>query len=87
LEKKMTKIYCQTKEDPSCIMRMASKVALHADIWTKKGMASSYLGVTAHFFTDERKQFPTTNRLIHHPTLAVRCIEGKHTGDKIRVFG
>ena len=29
----------------------ARKVNICTNVWTKKGMTSSYLGVTAHFFT------------------------------------
>jgi len=29
----------------------AQKVSLCADIWSKKGLTSSYLGITAHFFS------------------------------------
>ena len=55
----------------------AQKVSLCADIWSKKGMTSSYLGVTAHFFSshDHRK---------HCATLAVRRLLGHHTAEHVK---
>ena len=49
----------------------AYKISLCSDIQTKKGMSSSYLGVTAHLFTwrDHRH---------HHVTLGVRRIPHLH---------
>ena len=47
------------------------------DIWTKKGMTSSYLGITGHFFCrhDQRK---------HVVTLAVRILPHPHNAEHIR---
>ena len=56
----------------------ARKVSLCADIWSKKGLTSSYLGITAHFFSrkDHRR---------HRLTLAVRkSVPHPHTGECIR---
>jgi hypothetical protein len=54
------------------------KLALTADIWTKKGMTSSYLGITAHYIgpDDQRKKL----------TLAVRPMPASHTGDQIYIL-
>lgn len=55
----------------------AQKITLCADIWTKKGMTSSYLGITGHFFCrcDQRK---------HIVTLAVRNLPHPHNAEHIR---
>jgi len=46
--------------------------------WSKNGLSSSYLGITAHFYSkkDHRR---------HCVTLAVRRLESSHTGRYIRV--
>ena len=55
----------------------AQKVNICANVWTKKGMTSSYLGLPAHFFLryDHRR---------HVVTLAVRLLPHPHTADSIK---
>ena len=55
----------------------AQKISVCTDIWTKKGMTSSYLGITGHFFCrqDQKK---------HVVTLAVRILPHPHTAEYIR---
>ena len=55
----------------------ARKVNICTDLWTKKGMTLSYLGVTAHFFSqrDHRR---------HNVTIAVCRIPSPHIGEHIR---
>ena len=53
------------------------KVSICADIWTKKGMSSSYLGVMAHFFS-------LKDHLRHRVTVAVRRMPPPHTAENIR---
>ena len=55
----------------------ARKISITADIWSKKGMSTSYLGVTAHFFSQK-------DHLRHCVTLAVRRMPSPHTGENIR---
>lgn len=57
-------------------MNHARKVAICVDIWSKKGLSASCLGVTAHFFTphDHKR---------NQATLAVRKIASPHTVDHI----
>ena len=50
----------------------AKKVSFTTDIWTQRGMSSSYLGVSAHHNTTKAM-------------LAVRKMEGSHTGENIRL--
>lgn len=35
------------------MMTSLSKINLTTDIWTKKGLTSSYLGITGHFCVEE----------------------------------
>ena len=42
----------------------AQRISLCADVWSKKGLTSSYLGITAHFFGRKDHQR-------HHVPLAV----------------
>ena len=54
------------------------KGSLCADTWTKRGMTSSYLGVTAHFFSRrDRKRLQATLvvRRMPHPHSAVNIRE------------
>ena len=55
-------------------LALAPKIHFCCDIWTKKDMTESFLGIVAHFFAEDRK---------FTATLAVRSIEGSHTGDNI----
>ena len=65
----------------ACVQRFlgdARKVSLCAEIWTKKGLKSSYLGITAHVFSryDHRR---------HQVTLAVRqIVQHPHNAETIR---
>ena len=53
-------------------MAGAQKINFCADIWSKKGLTSSYLGLTAHYYS--------VNKLcIEHPTLADRELPHPHT--------
>ena len=55
----------------------AQRVSVCTDIWTKRGMTSSYLGVTAHFFSRH-------NQRRHSVTLAVRLFDHPHTAERVR---
>ena len=59
-------------------MANAKSISVCTDVWTKKGMTSSYLGVTAHFF-----EYGTA-QCIRTATLAVKQMEGSITGLAIR---
>ena len=65
------------KAKVSIYMDSSQKISVCADIWTKRGMTSSYLGVTAHFFSkhDLRR---------HSATLAVRFFPHPHTAERVR---
>ena len=57
----------------------SNRSSICCDVWSKKGLTSSYLGVTGHFFS--RK-----DRGRHTVTLAVRRVTGSHTAVNIRVL-
>ena len=64
------------KERIEVFLSQSQKISLCADIWTKKGMTSSYLGITAHFFSSfDRKR--------HQVTLAVRKMPHPHNAEHI----
>ena len=57
-------------------MNQARKVAICVDIWSKKGLTASFLGVTVHFFTPQDHKW-------HRVTLAVRRLASPHTADHV----
>lgn len=54
----------------------SKKISICADIWTKRGMSSSYLGITRHFYSKK-------DHHRHTVTLAVHRLPSTHTGDNI----
>ena len=75
--KEIEKVLLDMNTNIQTFISKAQKISLCADIWIKKGMSSSYLGVTAHFFTKHdhtRRQVTLVVRQIHHP----------HTADTVR---
>ena len=77
IEKEIDKVLVDMRSKIQEYLSKVQKVSLCADVWTKKGMSSSYLGITAHFFSslDHRR---------HRVTLAVRRIPHPHTAENIR---
>ena len=75
--KEIDRVLLAMKTNVEMFLSEAHKISLCSDIWTKKGMSSSYLGVTAHFFTwqDHRR---------HRVTLAVRKMPHPHNAESIR---
>ena len=47
----MDKLLVDLKAKLLTQMKQAREVAICVDIWSKKGLTASFLGVTAHFFT------------------------------------
>lgn len=76
LSKQLDKVLVDLKANIHTYLVAVQKASLCADIWSKKGMTSSYLGVMAHFFSchDHRK---------HCATLAVRKLLGRHTAEHV----
>jgi len=55
----------------------AQQISLCADVWSKKGLTSFYMGTTAHFVGPKNHKW-------NHVTLAVRRFLHPHTGKHIR---
>ena len=75
--KEIDRLLIDMKAKIATSLEDARKVSICADIWTKKGMSSSYLGVTAHFFSPK-------DHLRHRVTVAVRRMPSPHTAENIR---
>lgn len=76
LDTEINKIHVEMQQKIKTLLSTAKKINLTADIWTKKGMSSSFLGVTAHMFSrNDHKRYTLT--------LAVRIFETPHTGNRI----
>ena len=50
LNQEMEKVLIEIKAKASTFIQEAAKVSICADIWSKKGLSASFLGITAHFF-------------------------------------
>ena len=74
IKTEQSKAVLKLKPNISKELKSARKINLCCDIWSKKGMTESYLGVTAYFFTNHQRC---------KATLAVRHFEIPHTGDRI----
>ena len=48
--KEIDKVLIDMKDKIGIFFSQSEKINLCADIWSKKGMTSSYLGITGHFF-------------------------------------
>ena len=72
----MDKLLIELKGKIMLKLQDARKISMCADVWSKKGMTASYLGLSAHFFTksDYRR---------HTVTLAVRRLPSPHTAERI----
>lgn len=46
----LEKIDIEIKAKATTFLQEASKIYISADIWSKKGLTASFLGITAHFF-------------------------------------
>ena len=77
MAKEMDLLMADMKGRIKVYLDFAQKVSVCTDIWTKRGMTSSYLGVTTHFFSrhDHRR---------HCVTLAVRVFPHPHTAERVR---
>lgn len=79
LNRELNCVLIELKAKIMAFLEGANKISICCDVWTKKGLTSSYLGVTGHFFSRKDR-----NR--HTVTLAVRRIIGSHTAANIRVL-
>ena len=78
VSKELESVYIEMRAKIGCFLQQANKVGLTADIWSKKGLTSSYLGVTGHFFSWK-------DRRSHCVTLAVHRLPPSHMAVNIRL--
>lgn len=69
-------VYDKLKMKLSTSMKSANVISICTDIWSKPGMTSSYLGVTAHFFSQQ-------DRSRYSITLAAARLPSPHTAISI----
>ena len=79
LGKNIDAVYNNLKQSIIAIFSKVKRVSISSDIWTKKGMTASFLGVTAHCFV-----LPDSTR--HNISIAVRRFESPHTGERIAML-
>ena len=72
----MDKLLVDLKGKLMSCLNDARKVALCVDVWSRKGMTASYLGITAHFFT-------RSDHKRHTATIAVRRLPSPHTAERV----
>ena len=74
MSKKIDEVFIDLKGNILSHMLQARKVNFCTDIWSKKGMTASFIGVTAHFFASHKH---------HNVTLAVKRMPSPHTGEEV----
>lgn len=77
LSNEISQLLFKMKAKVQSYMVEARKIAFTTDLWTKKGLTSSYIGVTTHFFSSKDDSS-------HYPMIAVRRIHHPATGENIR---
>ena len=77
IQRELDQIMIELKVNISAYIESANAVSITCDIWSKKGLTSSYLGVTVHFYS-------RTDNRCHTVTLAVRRLTTSHTASNIR---
>ncbi|XP_055343649.1 E3 SUMO-protein ligase ZBED1-like [Paramacrobiotus metropolitanus] len=74
----MDELYAVMKAKVGSALQNGGLITICADIWTKKGMTESFLGVTAHFLSPEWEHKAVT--------LAVRSLRRPHTASRIKAM-
>ncbi|XP_065895985.1 E3 SUMO-protein ligase ZBED1-like [Dysidea avara] len=74
MSKKIDEVLIDLKGNVLSHMLQARKVNFCTDIWSKKRMTASFIGVTAHFFASHKR---------HNVTLAVKRMPSPHTGEEV----
>ncbi|GAV00821.1 hypothetical protein RvY_11616-1 [Ramazzottius varieornatus] len=72
----MDKVYKQLLTNMKFVLRRARKISLSADIWTKRGMTESKLGMTARLYDPHSK-------VMRRMTLACRTFPPPHTAARL----
>uniref|UniRef100_A0A1X7SXK3 HAT C-terminal dimerisation domain-containing protein n=1 Tax=Amphimedon queenslandica TaxID=400682 RepID=A0A1X7SXK3_AMPQE len=76
MDREMSKLLTELKRRISSSLQEGGKIALTIDIWSKKGMSESFLGVTGHCFL--KKSLSS-----FHCTLAVKRFTHPHTAERV----
>ena len=76
MSQEIHKVLIELKANIGSYIAQAQKLGICADIWTKKGMTASFMGVTAHFFSKKDHRW-------HSVTLAVKKMPSPHTADNV----
>ena len=76
IQREIDDISTELQSKITTILHSSNRINLCADIWTKKGMTASFLGITAHCFSQ-------TDRKRHNFTLAVMHFPSPHTATRI----
>ena len=80
VDSEMSKLFTELKKRISkrisSSLQEGGKIALTIDIWSKKGMSESFLGVTSHCFLKK-------SLVLFHATLAVKRFPHPHTAKRV----
>ena len=76
IDKEMSKLLTELKRRISASLEEGGKIALTINIWSKKGMSESFLGVTSHCFLKR-------SHTLFRATLAVKRFPHPHTAERI----
>ena len=79
LSNEISQLFLEMKAKVQSYMEEARKINFTIDLWTKKGLTSSYIGVSSHFFSCK-------DNTSHYPMIAVRQIHHPTTGENIRAL-
>ena len=53
IERQMNKLLIDLNSKMEAVLQSARKIAITTDVWSKKGLVSSFLGITTHFFSQK----------------------------------
>ena len=70
------KVYVGLKERIRSTLERARRISICADIWSKPGTTTSFLGVTAHYYT-------SNDMKRHSVCLALRPFPSPHSGERV----
>ena len=76
IAKELDMLYSNLKKDLRESLNSAERISLCADIWSKKGMTASFLGLTAHYYSRSKKDKCNI-------TIAVYRFESPHTAERV----
>ena len=79
LGKNIDAVYNNLKQSIIAIFSKVKRVSISSNIWSKKGMTVSFLGVTGHCFV-------LPDRTRYNINIAVRRFESLHTAEQIAMF-